>query len=56
MGGGTNAMVGINLYTLIFIKWIINKDFLWSTRNSTQQSVTTNRGTESEREQIYVSA
>ena len=31
--------VGIDTYTLLYIKEIINKDLLYSTRNSTQYSV-----------------
>ena len=27
---------GIDMYTLLYLKWITNKDLLFSTRNSTQ--------------------
>ena len=33
--------VGIDTYTLLYIKEIINKDLLYSTRNSTQYSLMT---------------
>ena len=36
------------------MKWIINKDLLYSTKNSTQYSVTTYMGKESEKEWIYM--
>ena len=39
-GGKRNKLgVGINIYTLLYIKQIINKDLLYSTGNSTQYSV-----------------
>ena len=55
-GGGRwiNEEVGINTYTLPYVKQIINKDLLYSTRNSTQYSVITYMGKESEKEWIYV--
>ena len=53
-GGGTNQEFGINIYTLLYIKQVINKDLLYSTGNSTQYSVMTHLGKESEKEQIYV--
>ena len=31
--------IGINIYTFLYIKEIINKDLLYSTENSTQYSV-----------------
>ena len=39
--GGINQVFGINIYTLPYIKKIINKDQLYSTGNSTQYSVIT---------------
>ena len=48
--GGINQEFGINTYTLLYIKQIINKDI----RNSTQYSVITYMGKESETEWIYV--
>ena len=39
-GGKRNKLgAGINIYTLLYIKQIINKDLLHSTGNSTQYSV-----------------
>ena len=32
---------GIDMYTLLYLKWITNKDLLYSTRNSAQCYVTT---------------
>ena len=39
--GGINQEFGINIYTLLYIKQIINKDLLYGSGNSTQYSVTT---------------
>ena len=54
-----NQETGINVYTLLYIKQIVNKDLLYSTKNSTQNSVITYMGKESEKEcvciYIYVS-
>ena len=44
----------MNIYTLLHIKQIINKDLLYNTGNSTQYSVITYMGEESEEEWIYV--
>ena len=41
---------GINKYTLLYTKWITNKDLLYSTGNYTQYSVITYKGKESEKE------
>ena len=38
-GGGINWDIGIDIYTLLYIKQITNKDLLYSTGNSTQYSV-----------------
>ena len=51
--GEINWDIGIDKYTL-YIKQIINKDLLYSTRNSTQYSVMTQMGKESKKEWIYV--
>ena len=32
--GGTDWEFGIELYTLLYLKWITNKDLLYSTENS----------------------
>ena len=53
-GGGISQEFGINIYTLMYIKQIINKDLLYTTGNSTQYSVITYMGKESEKEWIYV--
>ena len=53
-GGRINQEVGINIYTLLYIKQVVNKDLLNSTENSAQYSVITYMGKESEKEWIYV--
>ena len=53
-GGGINWEIGIDIYILLYIKWIINKDLLYSTGNSTQYSVMNYMGKESKKEWIYV--
>ena len=53
-GGGINWEIGINIYTLLYIKQISNKNQLYSTGNSTQYSVMTCMGIESKKEWIYV--
>ena len=50
-GGGINQEVGISIYTLLHIKQI-NKDLLYRIGSSTQYSVITYMGKESEKEQI----
>ena len=45
-----NWKIGIDTYTLLYIKQITNKDLLYSTGNS----VMTDMGKESKREWIYV--
>ena len=39
--GGIVRECGIGRYTLLYLKWITNKDQLYSTGNSAQYSVTT---------------
>ena len=46
-GGGINWETGIDIYTLLYIKQITNKDLLYSTVNSTQHSVMSYMGKES---------
>ena len=53
-GGGINWEIGIDIYTLLCIKQITNKDLLYSTKKSTQYSVMTYMGNESKKEWIYV--
>ena len=36
MGGGIVREFGIDMYTLLYLKWITNKDLLDSTGNSAQ--------------------
>ena len=54
VGGERNWEFGIDIYTLLYIKQIINKDLLYSTGDSTEYSAITYMGKESEKEQIYV--
>ena len=54
MGGGISWKIGIDIYTLLYIKQITNKDLLYSTGNSTQYSVMAYMGKESKKEWIYV--
>ena len=51
--GGINQEFAINIYTLLYIKQIINRDLPYSTGNFTQCSVITYTGKESEKEWIY---
>ena len=53
-GGGINWKTGVDIYTLLYIKQITNKDLLYSTGNSTQHSVMAYTGKESKKEWIYV--
>ena len=39
--GGINSEFGMNIYTLLYIQKINNKDLLYSTGNSAQDSVIT---------------
>ena len=41
VGGGIVREFGIDMYTLLYLKWITNKDLLYSTGNSAQYYVTT---------------
>ena len=38
-GGGINWGIGIDIYTLVYIKQVTNKDLMYSTGKSTQYSV-----------------
>ena len=40
-GEGIVREFGIDMYTLLYLKWITNKDLLYSTGNSAQYYVTT---------------
>jgi len=52
--GRINWKVGIDIYTLLYIKQIANKNLLYSTGNSTQYSVMAYMGKESKKEWVYV--
>ena len=39
-GGQTVREFGTDMYTLVYLKWKTNKDLLYSTGNSAQNSVT----------------
>ena len=41
VGEGIVKEFGIDLYTLLYLKWITNKELLYSTGNSAQYYVTT---------------
>ena len=53
-GGGINCEIGIDIYILLYIKQITNKNLLYSTGNSTQYSVMTYMETQSKKEWTYV--
>ena len=53
-GGEANWKIGIDIYTLLYIKQRTNKDLPYSTGNSTQYSVMAYMGKESKKEWIYV--
>ena len=38
-GEGIVTEFGVDVYTLLYLKWITNKDLLYSTGNSAQLSV-----------------
>ena len=52
MGEGIVREFGMDMYTLLYLKWITNKDLLYSTGNSAQCSVITKMGKEFEEEWI----
>ena len=54
VGEGINWEIGIDIHTLLYIKQLTKKDLLYSTGNSTQYSVMTYMGKESNKEWIYV--
>ena len=39
--GGIVREFGIDMYTLLYLKWVTSKDLLYSTGNSAQYYVTT---------------
>ena len=36
IGGRDSSGIGMDMYTLLYLNWVVNKDLLCSTRNSTQ--------------------
>ena len=52
--GGINQEFGSNLYMLLYIKQVNNKDLLYSTGNYTQYFVITYMEKESEKEYTYI--
>ena len=52
-GKGTVRESGMDMYTLLYLKWITNKDLLCSTGNSTQCHVAAWMGGEFEGEWIH---
>ena len=54
-GEGTAREFGMDMYTLLYFKWITNKDLLYSTANSIQCYVAAWTGGEFGGEWIYVS-
>ena len=53
-GGGINWEIGIDIYALLYIKQITNKDLLYSTGKSTYYSIMTYMGKELKKDWIYV--
>ena len=53
-GKGIVTEFGMDMYTLLYLKWITNKDLLYSTGNSAQCYVATWMGGEFGRELIHV--
>ena len=41
LGGGIDWEFGIDMYTLLYLKWVTNKDLPYSMGNSAQYSVIT---------------
>ena len=54
MGEGLVREFGLDMYTLLYLKWIISKDLLYSTGNSAQYYVAAWMGGEFGREWIYM--
>ena len=53
-GGGINWECVVNIYSLLFIKYINNKDLLYSTRSYIQYLVITYNGKESGKGYTYM--
>jgi len=56
IGEGIVREFGIDMYTLLYLKWVANKDLLYSTWNSAQCYVATWMGGEFGGEWIHVYA
>ena len=54
MGGGIVREFGMDMYTLLYVKWITTKDLLYSTGYSAQYYVAASRGGGFEGEWIHV--
>ena len=54
LGEGVVREFGMDFYTLLYINWITNKDFLYGTWNSTQYYVAAWMGGEFEGEWIHI--
>ena len=54
--GGRDRELGIDIYTLLYLKWITNRGLLYSTGNSAQCSVAAWMGEEFGGEWIHVYA
>ena len=53
LGGGIVREIGMDMYTLLYLRWITNKDLLYSSGNSAQCFVTGYMGGELGRECGY---
>ena len=53
-GGRLNWEIVIDIYTLLYIKKITNKDLLYSVGNASQCSITAYMGKESKKKRTYV--
>ena len=53
-GGGMDWEFGVNIYTPLYIKWINDKDLLYSTGNYIQYLVVIYNGKESENNIYYI--
>ena len=53
-GSGMNREIGIDIYTLLYIKQITSENLLQGIGNATQCSVVTQQGRKSKKERIYV--
>ena len=53
-GGGIDWEFRINIYTLLYIKYIVNKVLLYSTGNNIQYPMINHNGKENEKEYIYM--